>query len=133
MLVPKIIYYPGTPSDPVTLNFSFPPVQKPGAAHQRSATRHDTVSSDGSAVQSITERIELFRTLQMDTVPNEDLPAWEAFIDYALTGGQFDYYPDASDDLTYDIYTLADTDWNPAYAMRGYSKFKLKLRKWGAV
>ena len=31
----------------------------------------------------------------MEWIGTADAPAWAAFLDYALLGGPFDYYPDA--------------------------------------
>lgn len=121
MLLPKIVYN-GT-----TLNFTFPPVQKPGA-DERQAEREDVKSSSG-ILQSITEHVEKFRTLQLDAVPLADMPAWEAFIDYAIEGNPFTYYPDATNAAVHDDWTLADTGFKPVLANRGYAKFSIKMRK----
>lgn len=122
MLLPKIVY--GSPA--VTLNFTYPPVQKPGT-DELVADRQDTESTAG-ILQTMLKKVVTFRTLQMDFVPQADLANWAAFIGYAIKGGQFDYYPDATSG-THDTWTLADTDWNPAYAFRTFSKFKIKMRK----
>lgn len=124
MLLPKIIYDAGAGA--VTLNFTYPPVQKPGA-DKKHAERHDATSS-GGLVQSVIERKETYRTLQMDFVPQSDLADWEAFFDYAVTGGSFDYYPDATSG-THDSWTLQDTDWDPARAFMGTAKFKFQMRR----
>lgn len=120
LLVPKIVY------NSITLNFTYPPVQKPGD-DEYVAKRTDTDSSSGKR-QSICERIDVYKTLQMDFVPMTDLANWNAFFQWALLGKSFDYYPDSTLG-TYTTYTLDDTDWTPAFAFRKYAKFKLKLRQ----
>ena len=120
LLVPKIIY------NGVTLNFTYPPVQKPGD-DEYTAKRTDTTSSGGKR-QSICERIDTYKTLQMDFVPMADLPNWNAFFQWSLTGRAFDYYPDSTSG-THTTYTLDDTDWSPAYNFRTVAKFKLKMRE----
>src|SRR5882724_4196130 len=113
MAYPKIIYAPS--AGPTVLAFTYPNVGKPespdtGAGDEMDAVRHDTITCSGLK-QSILERIDVFKTLQMDNVPMADLAAWRTFLNYALQGGQFDYYPDASDDFTFDTWTLEDMKW----------------------
>jgi hypothetical protein len=108
----------------VTLAFTFPPVQKP-RIDDRTAVRHDSYTSSGLR-QSALERVDIIRHLQMDYVPWADLPAWEPFIDYAVTGGDFQYYPDAT--LTaFQTFELLDDGFTPSYNVRGLTKFTLKL------
>ena len=123
MLLPKIVYGSG----PTTLNFTFPPVNKPGTDELK-AERTDTITSTGLK-QSVFERTDTFKTLQMDYVPAADLANWAAFIAYAIEGGEFEYYPDATISGTHATYTLEDTDWKPQRNFRGYAKFTLVLRK----
>ncbi|HWR36366.1 MAG TPA: hypothetical protein VN622_10905 [Clostridia bacterium] len=126
MKVPKITYNDGAPQ---TLTFTYPPVQKPGA-EAREALRHDTYATAGVG-QHITERVDRFRSLQIDFVPAADIPAWERFIDFAILGNVFRYYPDSTS-AEYTDYTLEDTGWDPKFAYRGgggFYKFTLKLRK----
>lgn len=122
LLVPKIVYS----SPAVTLNFTYPPVQKPGT-YELQSTRHDSTSSGGLR-QSVIERTETYFTLQMDFVPASDLSNWADFFAYALTGAAFDYYPDSASG-THDSWTLDDTSWTPAYAAKQYAKFKMRIRK----
>jgi hypothetical protein len=114
--VPKIIYDPGVGD--VTLNFTYPPVQKPGTDDEE-ATRHDSITCSGLK-QSVWERTDEFKILQMDYVPMADLPDWKDFIKYALTGGEFKYFVDSTEP-DWVMYTLEDTEFRP--------KFSLKLRK----
>lgn len=80
--LPKIIYDAG--SGAVTLQFTYPPISKPGT-DELTATRHDSDTISGIR-QSIIERIDEYRTLQMDFVPQADEANWSAFMLYALTG-----------------------------------------------
>jgi hypothetical protein len=121
--VPKIIYDPG--SGPVTLNFTYPPTQKP-MIDNRAAVRHDSMSSSGFR-QVALERVDIIRPLQFENVPWIDLQNIGTFIDFALQGFSFSYYPDAT--LTaFQTFELSDTDFNPTFNVRTLSKFNLKLR-----
>lgn len=121
--IPKILYDPG--GGLITLAFTYPPIQK-AQVDDREAVRHDSISSSGIR-QVATERVDKIKPLQMETVPWEDLPAWETFIDFALGGGQFSYYPDATASA-FQTFELLDTSFSPKYNIRGLSKFSLKLR-----
>ena len=121
LLVPKIVY------NATTLNFSYPPVQKPNASLDRETQREDSITLTGLK-QSIFVRTDEFWNLQMDFVPYADLAAWEGFIDWALQGNSFDYYPDSTSG-THTAYTLEDTGWKPQRAFFGFVKFKLRFRK----
>lgn len=122
--VPKIQYNPGT--GVVTLNFSYPPMQKAGAPDLE-ATREDSFSISGLK-QSVFERIDEFLPVQIDFVPLADLPLWQSFIRFALTGGLFNYFPDATV-AHFTTYTLEDMKWLPKRNMRGYAKFSFRMRK----
>jgi len=72
-------------------------------------------------------------------VPWDDMTGWQAFIDYANTGGSFLYYPDDSASR-FDEYWLEDgggsarnssviSAWNPRMGARMLSSFELTLRK----
>jgi hypothetical protein len=119
--LPKIVYGSST------LTFTYPPVNKPGGSLDREATREDSITLTGLK-QSIFVRTDLYWNLQMDFVPIADLPNWEAFIDYALQGNQFDYYPDATLG-SHITYTLDDQTWAPKRAFMGFGKFSLRFRK----
>lgn len=124
MANPQIIYDPGT--GPVTLAFIYPP--RNVAAYNSVATRHDNVASSGVR-ESILERIDNFLEFDMQSVlPGSDVMAWNGFIQYALTGGQFAYYPDSSQS-TFTNYWLEQTTWNAAYKAPGLYSFKMKFRQ----
>jgi hypothetical protein len=106
---------------------TYPPVNKPGV-DDRNAVREDSVTISGK-VQSVLQRIEIFKSLDMGYVPLTDIPVWSKFIDNALTGAPFTYYPDRTDTATSTDYTLEDKGWAPRLAFKGMTKFTLKLRQ----
>src|ERR1700756_2850312 len=114
LLLPQIVYDPG--SGPTVLSFTYPPVQKP-LIDERSAVRHDSITSSGLR-QVALERVDIIKPLIMEYVPWEDLPAWAAFIDYAIEGGEFAYYPDASQP-NFVTLELLDTNFKPTFSVRG--------------
>lgn len=110
----------------MTLAFAYPP--RNVAANNSVATRHDNVASSGVR-ESILERIDNFLQLEMQTVlAGSDVAAWNAFMQYALTGGPFAYYPDSSQ-TAFTNYWLDGTTWNAAYKAPGLYSFKLKFRQ----
>jgi hypothetical protein len=124
MAYPQIIYNPGG-AGPVTLLFQRPPRRVPAYNYQ--VTRHDNISSAGLR-EAVLERIDSFLELEMEWVADgADVQAWNAFMQFALTGGQFAYYPDASQP-DFGNYWLEDTSWVAAYKSAGQRTFKLKFR-----
>lgn len=124
MAYPQITYYSG--STLVTLPFTYPP--RNVAAYNSVATRHDNISSSGVR-ESILERIDNFLEIEMETVlSGADVQNWNEFMQYALEGNQFSYYPDASLG-SYVNYWLDDSSWNAAYRAPGLYSFKLKFRQ----
>ena len=119
MANPAITYDPG--SGLVTLNFSFPPVSKPGA-DDRNAVRNDSITCSGLK-QSMWQRTDIFKTLQMDFVPMDDLVAWEAFLDYALQGGEFNYYPGGTSASVATIYSITIDSNGLLTAVTGFNSF----------
>lgn len=124
MAWPQITYYVG--SSLVTLPFVYPP--RNVAAYNAVATRHDNIASSGVR-ESILERIDNFLEIEMRTVlSGSDVQNWNEFMQYALAGGQFNYYPDASQG-SFTSYWLEGTTWKAAYASPGIYSFKLKFRQ----
>jgi hypothetical protein len=75
------------------------------------------------------ERIETFLSLEMEWVAlGTDIQAWSGFMNFALAGGQFAYYPDASQ-TAFTSYWLEDTNWTAGYKSPGQYTFKLKFRQ----
>jgi hypothetical protein len=124
MAWPQITYYSG--STLVTLAFTYPP--RNVAVYNSVATRHDNISSSGVR-ESILERIDNFLEIEMQAVLlGTDVENWNSFMQYALAGNQFSYYPDASQ-ATYMNYWLEDTTWKAGYRSPGLYSFKLKFRQ----
>jgi hypothetical protein len=124
MSYPKIVYDPGT--GPVTLTFLHPPRKVP--AYEYNAVRHDNISSAGVR-EAVLERIDTFLEFEMEWVAiGSDVQAWNQFMQFALGGGQFGYYPDASQPA-FTNYWLEDTNWTAAYKSVGQYTFKLKFRQ----
>ena len=124
MANPQIVYNPGAGT--VTLPFTYPPTGV--AAYNSVATRHDNVSSAGVR-ETILERVDAFLELEMNTVlSGADAANWNSFMQYALLGGPFSYYPDSSQ-AAFTNYWLEQTSWLASYARPGQFKFKLKFRQ----
>lgn len=124
MANPQIIFDPG--AGPVTLALTYPP--RNVTAYSSAATRHDNIASSGVR-ESILERIDNFLEFEMQTVlVGSDVAAWNAFMQYALTGGQFAYYPDSAESA-FTNYWLEQTTWNAAYKAPGLYSFKVKFRQ----
>jgi hypothetical protein len=124
MSYPKIVYDAG--AGPVTLAFQRPPRQVP--AYEYNAIRHDNISSAGVR-EAVLERIDTFLEFEMEWVAiGADVQAWNQFMQFALSGGQFAYYPDASLPA-FTNYWLENTNWTAAYKAPGQYTFKLKFRQ----
>jgi hypothetical protein len=121
---PKIVYDPGT--GPTTLAFQRSPRRVP--AYFARTERKDNVSSAG-VHETIFLRTDNFLEFEMEWVAiGSDVQAWNTFMQYALQGGQFSYYPDSS--LTsFTNYWLEDAVWKPDYKAPGQYTFKLKFRQ----
>lgn len=125
MSYPKIVYTP-TGGGEQTLNFSSAPRQQPG--YSRSAVRHDNISTAGVR-ESVLERIDTFLEINVDYIQaGNDLAGWSAFLDFALTGGPFAYYPDAAQPAFINC-LLEDTDGTVAYVAPGIYSVKVKFRQ----
>jgi hypothetical protein len=124
MTYPQITYYVGSTLE--ALAFTYPP--RNVAAFNSVATRHDNIASSGVR-ESILERIDNFLEIDMQTVlSGSDVAAWNAFMQYALAGGQFNYYPDASQP-SFTAYWLEGTTWKANYQAPGLYRFKVKFRQ----
>lgn len=120
--VPRIVY--GASLDQA-LDFSYPPVNKPIAVPSE-ATRSDSVTLTGD-VQSLHVRTDQYFDLQMDWVPVADVEAWQAFMDFALTGGTFRYHADSTLPA-YTTFMMQDKTYSPQRAAPGFFKFKQRFR-----
>ncbi|MBZ5516111.1 MAG: hypothetical protein LAN62_14940 [Acidobacteriia bacterium] len=125
MSFPKIVYTPEGGTEQ-TLSLLFPPQQQPG--YEKTAVRHDNVSAAGVR-ESVVERVEEFLEISLDSVQTgTDLANWRAFLDHALTGAAFAYYPDAAQPA-FTNYLLEDTGANLEYKSPGRYTLKVKMRK----
>jgi len=124
MALPKIVYNPGT--GPVTLTILRPMRFQCGGDYE--ATRHDNIASSG-VPEHILERIDSFFDFTIEWVGvGADLSAWNAFVLYALTGGQFQYFPDGAQP-GYTNYWLEGTNWKAPYKSPGQKTFKMRWRQ----
>ncbi len=124
MANPKIVYTPSGGSEQ-TLNFSSTPRQQPG--YLKTAIRHDNISTAGVR-ETVLERIDVFLEFTLDYLQaGSDLENWTGFLDYALTGGPFAYYADASQAASVNC-LLENTDAKIAYQAPGFYSLTLKLR-----
>jgi len=125
MANPKIIYTP-TGGTEQTLNFVFPPRERPG--YQKVAVRHDNVSTAGVR-ESVLERTDEFMEFTMEFIQSgTDLANWQAFLDHALTGAAFAYYPDSAQP-GFTQYVLEDTEATLEWKAPGLYTITLKMRK----
>lgn len=124
--VPKFAWNDGTAH---TFTPTFPATSKPTVS--RSALRHDDFTGDGVG-QWVTDRVDKFLTLPFNFIPPEDVASWEAFLDYAIEGNVFTYYPDSTVSGTHTDYTLEDQDVKPQFAFAtptgNWHKVTLTLR-----
>jgi hypothetical protein len=125
MSFPKIIYTPAGGTEQV-LNFVCPARQQPG--YFKVAVRHDNVATVGIR-ESVLERIDEFLEFSLEWIQaGTDLANWRAFLDHALTGAAFAYYPDAADSI-FTLYVLDDTEARFEYKCAGMYQLKVKFRK----
>jgi hypothetical protein len=125
MSYPKIVYTPAGGTEQ-TLSFVYPPRQVPG--YQKTAVRHDNVSAAGIR-ESVLERVDEFLEFSMEWIrAGTDLANWQAFLDQALTGVAFAYFPDAAQSA-FTNYLLEDTETQIEYKAPGVYTVKLKMRK----
>ncbi len=125
MANPKIVYTPEGGTEQ-TLNFVFPARDLPG--YQKIAVRHDNVATAGIR-ESVLERTDELLEFTMDFIKSgTDLANWQAFLDHALTGAAFAYYPDASLG-PFTNYQLEDSEVTIARKAPGVYSLKLKMRK----
>jgi hypothetical protein len=125
MANPKIVYTPAGGAEQ-TLSFTHPPSQQPG--YRKTAVRHDNLSTAGVR-ESVLERFDEFRELTLDWIQTGvDLANWQSFLDYALTGAVFAYYPDAAQP-GFINYVVEDAEAGIEYKTPGTYALKLKLRR----
>jgi hypothetical protein len=105
---------------------AYPPKGKVPVDKQ-DATRHDSITTSGLR-QSITERVDRIVTLDFPFVPESDVTNWDAFVSWAIVGGQFQYYPDSTLSSN-NTYQVVDTQLGPEFVSPGFYKFSMNLRR----
>lgn len=126
MANPKIVYTLDDGTDQ-TLNFLFPPKQQP--AYVKTAVRHDNISTAGVR-ESILERVDEFLEFTMDSIrTGADLESWQGFLDQALTGAPFAFYPDGAQPAFVN-YALENTESRIEYKSPGVYSLALKFRRY---
>ena len=121
--IPRIVYE--TDFGAITLDFTYPDVQKP-MTDPLQATRHDSITSSGLR-QTMLERVDTLKNLELANIAWADLPALGEFMAFAVQGGSFQFYPDATQ-TAYQTWELLDDNFDPRFSARGLSKCTLKLR-----
>jgi hypothetical protein len=125
MSYPKIVYTPAGGTEQ-TLNFSAPPSRQP--ATWKSAVRHDNVASAGVR-ESVLERVDQFLEINLDWIrAGTDLANWQSFLDHALTGAAFSFYPDAAVPSFLNC-LLEDTEARIEFKAPGVYSLTLKFRQ----
>ena len=122
-VIPKFVYNPG--SGNITLSPTYANVKKP-FIDEFEAIRHDSITSSGVR-QSMVERVERNLTLTFESVPWADLPAWDNFLSYAIQGGSFDYYPDATLS-SFQVRQIIEDKVSPKYQAYGLSSISFSMR-----
>jgi hypothetical protein len=76
----------------------------------------------------VLERIDQFLEISLEWIrAGSDLANWTVFLDFALTGAAFAYYPDSSVNA-YTNYVLEDSGATLAYKGPGVYSLKMKFR-----
>jgi hypothetical protein len=122
---PKIIWPDGGGN---VLRFSWP--NKDISYYIHKAERTDDYSTYGIHV-SVTQRIDHFLEFKVPIIllGQNDAATWSTFLDYAATGGAFDYYPDSSI-TTWTVYHIDGTEVKMEYNAPGiYSIRGLRFRQ----
>jgi hypothetical protein len=124
-LTPCFQYNPGSGN----VNFipTYPPINKQPQG-SLNAVRHDSITSSGKK-QSVSERLENLNTFEFANVPQADMANWNAFLGYALGGGQFTWFADSTNLAGGTLYTLEDTAWDPKRTAFQNFAFTIKVRK----
>jgi hypothetical protein len=108
----KIVYTPV--ATPVTLTFTRGPVEMLAYVDGRA---HDNLSTSGAVRERVVENNDILIDLPMPhmVLGSGDLEAWGTFLMWALGGGTFQFWPNAT--LGTDVYNcvIADNAWNPKW------------------
>jgi hypothetical protein len=114
---PQIVYNPG--GGAVTLAFKRGPQNfKPYFAPRL----HDNLATSGAARERVVENADILISFEMQhVIIDDDMPGWEAFMAWALPGGQFKFYPNAA--MT-DFYNCVDENGKSEWAWTAPKKYK---------
>jgi len=110
MGLPKVVYYPT--GGPVTLQFKRGPVN---FAVKQVARGNTNLATSGAAQERVLEAMDLLITFEMPhLVIDDDMAGWDAFLQQALAGATFNFFPNSS--LT-DWYNCVDESgtWDVAH------------------
>jgi hypothetical protein len=122
--LPKIVYPSGGAS---SFTFHLPPRMVPYRDY--AVVRFDNRASSG-VTESLFVRQDDYIAFTMEYVWNDqDVANWDAFMQVALTGETFDYYPDAAG-AGFTTCLLEATTWTAAYKQLGAYTFQCRFRKW---
>ena len=121
---PKIVWPSGGGN---TLFFRLP--NKDLTYYVHKSERADDYSTFGIHV-AVTQRVDHFLEFRQPVITRDnDAVAWALFLDYAATGGSFDYYPDSSGTL-FTTYHIIDMEMKMEYNAPGlYSIKGLRFRQ----
>jgi hypothetical protein len=118
MALPKLVYNAGAGA--VTLQFQRGPKD---FRCELSAKVHDNVATSGLR-ERVHERADMLVSFAMPSlVVGDDYDQWAAFAAWALRGGQFDFYPNAS--IDYHFHCIADDD--------GFSPVRVAVKRYSAT
>lgn len=121
---PKIVYTPVGGSE-TTLSFGAP--ARFVALYSRAAARHDNVATAGIR-ESLLERIDDFLEFTVEWIRTSEIGVWQDFLNHALTGAAFAFYPDAGQ-TGFTTYLLEDLEAKLEWKAAGTYKLALKMRK----
>src|SRR3984957_14667842 len=104
---PKVTWPAASPTS--TLQFTYPPINKPGpyGVMDQEAVGSISITLSGKRQVMYLRTDQFFRLIFDATVPWADMAAWQTFMQYAQPGGSFLYYPDACGS-GYDEYVIED-------------------------
>lgn len=110
-----------------TLTFVYPPTSKP--IQNKQATRTDTYSTAGVR-QTVVQRVnEVFPIQMKNILAGDDATAWQAFLDFAVDGSPFEFYPDETNQLEHFTMFLSDTSSQLVFSSAGIYTFSGNLQK----
>jgi hypothetical protein len=121
MALPRFSYNPGTG----VVNLDLKASPKIAVPLHPVAVRHDNYSTAGVR-ETVTERTNQIVAMEFLAISVDDLADWANFLDFALVGSTFSYYPDSSLS-THTDYTLQDSEWVPTLKAPGICGFTLKF------